>query len=83
MWGKVIGGREEGEVISVLSRHIWVTCFCIFKMEALWELPGGPVVRTRRFHFRGPGSVPGWGTKIPQAAQCGQKKKKVEALSMI
>ena len=23
------------------------------------------------------GSIPGWGTKIPQAVQCGQKKKKV------
>ena len=22
------------------------------------------------------GSIPGWGTKIPQAFQCGQKKKK-------
>ena len=24
----------------------------------------------------GPGSIPGWGTKIPQAAQSGPKKKK-------
>ena len=24
---------------------------------------------------RGPGLVPGWGTNIPQAGQCGQKKK--------
>ena len=24
------------------------------------------------------GSTPGWGTKIPQATQCGQKKKKRE-----
>ena len=39
------------------------------------EFPGGLVVRTRRFHCGGPGSTPGWGTKIPQAAQCGQKKK--------
>ena len=23
------------------------------------------------------GSIPGWGTKIPQAVQCGQKEKKV------
>ena len=27
------------------------------------------------------GSSPGWGTKIPQAARCGQKKKKVLMLS--
>ena len=35
-----------------------------------WEFPGGPVVRTPK----GVGSIPGWGTKIPKAAQCGQKK---------
>ena len=27
------------------------------------------MVRTRRFHCRGPGSIPGWGTKIPQVAR--------------
>ena len=40
------------------------------------EFPRGPVVRTWRFHCWGLGSVPGQGTKIPQAAQRGQKKKK-------
>ena len=34
------------------------------------------MVRTGQFHCRGPGSIPGWGTKIPQAEQYGQKKKK-------
>ena len=38
------------------------------------EFPGGPVVRTPLFHCRGPGSFPGWATKIPQAH--GKKKKK-------
>ena len=28
------------------------------------------------FTVVGPGSVPGRGTKIPEATQCGQKKKK-------
>ena len=37
------------------------------------EFPGGPVVRTRRFPCRGPGSVPGPETKIPQALRRGQK----------
>ena len=32
------------------------------------EFPGGPVVRSRAL-----GSIPGWGTKIPQAAWHGQK----------
>ena len=41
----------------------------------MWEFPGDPVVRTWRFHCRGPGSIPGGGTKIPQAAQRGQNKQ--------
>ena len=44
--------------------------------EQLGEFPGGPVVRTRLFHCRGPHLIPGPGSKIPQAAQRGQKKKK-------
>ena len=40
------------------------------------EFRGGAVVRTWRFHCQGPSSVPGRRTKIPQAAQRGQKKKK-------
>ena len=34
------------------------------------------MIRTRAFTAEGPGSIPGWGTKIPQAMQYGQKKKK-------
>ena len=30
----------------------------------------------RTFTAEGPGSIPGRGTKIPQATQCSQKKKK-------
>ena len=40
------------------------------------EFPGSPVVRTPCFTYEGPGSIPGRGTKIPQAAWRGQKKKK-------
>ena len=32
------------------------------------DFPGGPVVRTPRFHCRGPGSIPGRGTEILGAA---------------
>ena len=39
------------------------------------EFPGGPVVRTPDLTAEDPGSVPGWGTKIPQAEQQGQKQK--------
>ena len=30
---------------------------------------------------KGPGSIPGWGTKIPQATKQGQKKKKKHQLT--
>ena len=41
-----------------------------------WEFPGGRVVRA--LTAEGPVSILSRGTKIPQAAQCGQKKKKKE-----
>ena len=40
------------------------------------DFPGGPVVKTLHFHCRGYEFDPGWRTKISQATQCGQKKKK-------
>ena len=45
------------------------------KKHSAREFPGGPVVRTPCFHCGGVGSIPGQGTKIPQAVQCGQKTK--------
>ena len=39
------------------------------------EFPGGPVVRTRRSHCWGPGSISGPGTKTLQASRPGQKIK--------
>ena len=45
-----------------------------------WEFPGELVVRIRRFHCRGPGSIAGGGTEILQAVQCGQKKKNSSCL---
>ena len=41
---------------------------------AVWrEFPGGPVVRTQRSHFQGPGFDP-WSGKIPEAAGRTPKK---------
>ena len=37
------------------------------------EFPDGPVVRTWHFHYQGPGSIPGRGTKILQATQPNKK----------
>ena len=36
------------------------------------EFPGGLVIRTQHFHWHGPGSIPGQGTKIPQITQHSQ-----------
>ena len=49
-------------------------------MQSLRDFPGGPVVRTGlgAFTAGGMGSIPGRGTKIPQATWRGQKKKKKE-----
>ena len=33
------------------------------------------------FHCCGPGSIPGWGTKMRQAEWCGKKKKIVQIIS--
>ena len=47
--------------------------------KARWSaksFPGCPVAKTRVFTAMGPGSIPGQTTKIPQAKQWGQKKKR-------
>ena len=36
------------------------------------------MVRTPGFHCHGPGSIPGWGTEIPQAMSMAKKKKERE-----
>ena len=41
-----------------------------------WEFSGCPVTKTWCFYCWGPGSIPCWATKIPQAEWCNQKKKK-------
>ena len=46
------------------------------KAANCWEFPRGPVVRTQHFHSMAVGSIPGLGTKIPQAVWHGQKKIK-------
>lgn len=44
-----------------------------------WEFSGCPVTKTWGFYCWGPGSIPCWATKIPQAEWCNQKKKKKTA----
>ena len=40
------------------------------------EFPGSPMVKIWSYHYKDLGWVPGWGTKIPQAAQQGRKKER-------
>ena len=51
------------------------TIFCR-SWKILWfrEFPGGPVVRTWRFHCQGLASILDQGTKILQAMWCGKNK---------
>ena len=35
------------------------------------DFPGGSVVKSQPSNAGGEGSISGWGTKIPHAAQCG------------
>ena len=58
-------------------------CVCLHLQKEILErkaklagLPGGPLVKAPCFRCRGAGSVPSWGTKILQAAQCGQKRER-------
>ena len=45
------------------------------KIFHYWEFPGDPVIKTRGFPAVDAGSIPGQGTKIPQAVWWGKKKK--------
>ena len=53
--GRGIGG---GESLCCPLRKIKL------KLNILWVSPGGPVVRTRHFHCRGRGSIPGQESEI-------------------
>ena len=46
------------------------------EQKILWEFPGDPMVRLHASIAERTGSIPGQGTKSPQATWCGQKKKK-------
>ena len=61
------------------SRKAAIFFFFFFFFKATcWEFPDSPVVRTWHFHCHDLGSIPGWETKIPQAAWPKEKKKKIK-----
>ena len=49
--------------------------FCLFVVLSLGNLPDGLWLRLHDSTIGIMSSIPGWGTKIPDTAQCGQKKK--------
>ena len=67
--GSVPDYRNKASLVDFLVSQ------CI-KNRKIRDFPGGPVVKTLRFHCRGTGLIPGQGTKIPHATWCGPKKKK-------
>ena len=63
--------------------HIW-ECKSTGQEHRLWEFPGGWWLGLCTFTAEGPGSIPGQGTKILQAARRAQKtktKKRTQPLS--
>ena len=56
--------------------HLWLS-----KWPWSWDFPGGPVVRTPCFQFRGTGSILGWGSKIPHALVRQKTKQKTLTLT--
>ena len=45
------------------------------------DFPGGPVVKTLRFHYKGTGLIPGGGTKMPHGAAKKTKQNKAMSFS--
>ena len=50
----------------------------IVGLGAIWDFPGGPVIKTPHFQVVDVDLIPGQGTKILHAAWHGQKKKEAE-----
>ena len=64
-------------VYNRMLLSVSVFTLTVFEMGGWgWECPGCPVVRTWPFYHQGPGSIPGQGTKLPQAIRCSHKKGK-------
>ena len=75
--------NQKVEIINV--PHEWVNKMwyihpysgILFSLKKEWNSGNSLVVQWLRLHAfiaEGVGSIPGWGTKIPEATWCGQKK---------
>ena len=65
----------NNDQVSTISKHVF-RCWESYKNIWDWEFPGSLVGRTLCFHCRGPDSIPGQGTEIPQAERRGQTQNK-------
>ena len=57
---------QSSEYLNKVS-HMNFFCFPVHVKVVFRDFSGGPVVRIHTFTAEGVGSIPGWGTKIPQA----------------
>ena len=63
-------------MLSITPGIVYDMPITLDKKSYFRDFPGNPLVRTECFHCQGPGSIPGWGTKLLQATHSGQKRKK-------
>ena len=53
--------------INQLQKDKWGDSTCVRHLKQCRDLPGGPVVKNLPCNTGDPGSIPGQGTKVPQA----------------
>lgn len=51
----------------VFLKQTWQTARIILRLEAVWDFPGGLLMKTPHFSARSVGSIPGWEAKMPHA----------------
>ena len=63
-------GKASWNLSHLIYRVVLIIYFClVYRVEALGDFPGGPVVTTSPSNTGGAGSIPGREAKIPQALQ--------------
>ena len=55
------------EIMTEYKRLQWDTSLSISKGKGYWDFLGGPMVKNLPCNAEDMGSIPGWGTKTPQA----------------
>ena len=76
-FNKYLSGAYQRKSFRLPKSFLIVSSSSLQNQVNIWELPGSPMIRTQRFHCKGPGSIPGWGTKILQTVWHGQNKTKI------